>query len=454
LKSRFDVIIIGAGAAGLAAARDLSSAGKTICILEGRQRIGGRIWTIHSPDLPLPIELGAEFIHGEAEETFAIVDAGALLTYELPQTYWWSSGGQRPTAVRRTKGQPRAAVPHKWRLESNFWEEMTRIRKRIPASAHDISFADFLKKQRGLSPRLRQMALRFVEGYHASHADRISAASLRASDEEEEDPKQHRIANGYDAVIEWLRAGLHPQRADVRLGSEVTDVSWRRGEVEVQTAPGETVRGKAAVVTIPIGVWKAPAGIRFDPPLREKQRAIEKLEVGHVVKIVFRFRERFWEAADFIKHRAKGKNLEDGMPLNFVHASDRFMPTWWTSAPARSTLLTGWAGGHAADRLLAEGGSAVIDRALDSLASTFAVKRSEIDRLLDSTHMHDWQADRFSRGAYSYAGIGGEKSHVALAKPVSRTLFFAGEATSGDETGTVAGAISSGKRVAKQILET
>ena len=435
MKSRFDVIIIGAGAAGLAAARDLSSAGKTICILEGRQRIGGRIWTIHSPDLPLPIELGAEFIHGEAEETFAIVDAGALLTYELPQTYWWSTRG-------------------KWRLESNFWEEMTGIRKRIPAGAHDISFADFLKKQRGLSPRLKQMALRFVEGYHASHADRISAASLRASDEEEEDPKQHRIANGYDAVIEWLRAGLHPQRADVRLGSEVTDVSWRRGEVEVQTARGETVRGKAAVVTIPIGVWKAPAGIRFDPPLREKQRAIEKLEVGHVVKIIFRFRERFWETADFIKHRAKGKNLEDGMPLNFVHASDRFMPTWWTSAPARSNLLTGWAGGRPADILLAERGSALIDRALDSLASTFAVKRAEVDRLLDSVHTHDWQADRFSRGAYSYAGIGGEKSHVALAKPMGGTLFFAGEATSGDETGTVAGAISTGKHVAKQILAT
>lgn len=443
MKSRFDVIIIGAGAAGLAAARDLSSAGKTICILEGRQRIGGRIWTIHSPDLPLPIELGAEFIHGDAEETFAIVDAGALLTYELPQTFWRSSGGQRPTAVRRTKGQPRAAVPHKWRLEPNFWEEITRIRKRIPAGAHDISFADFLKKQRGLSPGLKQMALHFVEGYHASHADRISAASLRASDEEDEDPKQHRIANGYDAVIEWLRAGLHPQRADLRLGSEVTDVSWRRGEVEVQTARGETVRGKAAVVTIPIGVWKASAGIRFDPPLREKQRAIEKIEVGHVVKIVFRFRQRFWEAADFIKH-----------PLAFVQTFDRFMPTWWTSAPARSTLLTGWAGGHAADRMLAQGRSAMIDRALDTLASTFAMKRSEIDRLLDSTHMHDWQADRFSRGAYSYAGIGGDRAHAALAKPVAGTLFFAGEATSGDQTGTVAGAISSGKRVAKQILAT
>jgi monoamine oxidase len=295
------------------------------------------------------------------------------------------------------------------------------------------------------------MALRFVEGYHASHADRISAASIRSSDEEQEEQKQHRIANGYDALVEWLRSGLDPQHTSLHLGSEVTEVSWGRGTVEIKTARPETFRAKAAVITIPIGVWKTPSGIRFDPPLREKHKAIEKIEVGHVVKIVFRFRERFWDAPDFVKHRAKTKRWKEGMPLHFVSGTDRFVPTWWTTAPVRSPLLTAWAGGHAADALLAEG-PRIVDRALDSLATTFAVKRRDVEPLLDATHMHDWQADRFSRGAYSYAGIGGQNAHESLAKPIGGTLFFAGEATSGDETGTVSGAVATGKRAAKQVL--
>ncbi len=94
----------------------------------------------------------------------------------------------------------------------------------------------------------------FVEGYHAAHADRISAASLRGSDEEHEDHKQFRIANGYDALMEWLRAGVDPTRTTVRLGSPATQVLWKRGEVRVRTARGESFRASAAVITIPIGV--------------------------------------------------------------------------------------------------------------------------------------------------------------------------------------------------------
>ena len=432
MTDRFDVIVIGAGAAGLAAARDLSGAGKKICILEGRDRIGGRILTIHSADLPLPIELGAEFIHGEAEDTFGIVDAAALTAYQLPDTHWWSTRGR-------------------WHTQNDFWDRMNAVRRKIPANAHDISFAEFLDRRRKLSPHIKRMAFDFVEGYHAAHADRMSAASLRSSDEEQEEQRQYRIANGYDKLVEWLRSSLDPQRTSLRLGSEVTEVAWGRGTVEVKTARGENVRAKAAIITIPIGVWKADAGIRFDPPLREKRKAIDKLEVGHVVKMVFRFRERFWTEPDFVKRRAKTKNWQEGMPVNFVHGGGCPVPTWWTTEPVRSPMLTGWAGGHAADALLADGPK-MIDRALDSIATTFAMKRREIDPLLDAMHMHDWQADRFSRGAYSYAGVGGRNAHALLAKPVAGTLFFAGEATSGDETGTVSGAVATGKRAAKQLL--
>lgn len=409
---KFDAAIIGAGAAGLAAARVLSGAGHRVCILEARPRVGGRIHTLHVGDLPLPIELGAEFIHGESETTFAIVEAAALIACELPDDHWWSRDGKREK------------IP-------DFWGRLDEIRSKIGTLRRDISFAEFLRRQK-LPPRMRELACNFVEGYHASHADRISARVLRSADQEQQEPggnKQFRIAAGQDSLIEWLRAGLDPNRAELRLSSPVSNIEWSKGSVTIDGR----IRAKAAVITIPIGVWKAGV-IRFDPALTDKEKAIEKLEAGHVVKIAFRFRERWWDE------------------INFLHTNDRFMPTWWTSAPVRSPVITGWAGGHAADAMLAEGEEAMIERALASMSAAFGVPRRKIDSLLVGTFTYDWQKDPFSRGAYSYAAVGGENAHAALAKPLRQTLFFAGEATSGDQTGTVAGAIESGFRAAREAL--
>lgn len=415
MNRKHDVVIIGAGAAGLSAARVLTGAGKRVCIIEARPRVGGRIHTLHVADLPLPIELGAEFIHGEVGTTFDIVDAAALIAAQLPDDHWWATNGKRERIA-------------------DFWGAMSAIRAKIGALKRDVSFAEFLRRRRDLTPRLRQLACNFVEGYHASHADRISATVLRAADQEQEgDNKQFRIANGQDALIEWLRAGLDPQRTDLLLGTVAERVQWSDGAVTVHCG-ATRIRAKQLVVTIPIGVWKAGT-LAFDPPLDDKQRAIEKLESGHVVKIAFRFRERFWD------------------DINFLHTSDRFMPTWWTSAPFRAPVLTGWAGGHAADALLAEGTDAMIDRGLNAMASAWDVPRRRLDGLLAGTFTHDWQADPFSRCAYSYAAVGGANAHGALAKPVRNTLFFAGEATSSDQTGTVAGAIESGQRAAREALE-
>lgn len=403
---KFDVAVIGAGAAGLAAARDLSGGGKRVCILEARERIGGRVNTRRVDGVALPIELGAEFIHGEAEATFAAVNAAALIALRLPDTHDWT--------------------------------RIARLRAKIPDRKRDVSFAEFLRSQRGLDPQLRELALNFVEGYHAAHADRISAATLRSTDQETEAPAQFRIVSGYDRVMQWLLAGVAPDRSELRLNTTVKRIEWRAGDVAIETAR-DTVRARTAVITIPLGVWKAPHDadgfIAFDPPLRDKERAIEKLELGHVVKIAFRFREPFWEPK-----------------VNFVHSGDRYVPTWWTYAPVRAPILVGWAGGHAADALLAESEEARVSRALDSMAAAFGTKRRKIESLLVARYMHDWQADPFSRCAYSYAGVGGAEAHKILGKPIARTLFFAGEATSGDETGTVAGAIESGHRAAMDVI--
>jgi monoamine oxidase len=419
--SRFDVVIIGAGAAGLAAGRALSGAGKRVCILEARDRTGGRVSSLHLPDLPLPIELGAEFIHGESAATFGIVDAAALTAMELPDDHWQSHDG----AFERI---------------DDFWELVNSVRAKIGPRKRDISFAEFLRSRRGLPPRTRELACKFVEGYHAAHADRMSVLALRMADGEQEDDsgnRQFRLAGGQDALLEWLRSGLDPERTDLRLGAIVTHVQWSQGAVTIDYRTRDTterIRAAAAIVTIPIGVWKA-GDITFDPPLREKEEALSKIEAGHVVKIAFRFRERFWR------------------DVNFLHGDDRFMPTWWTSAPARSPILTGWAGGPAADALLAEGPEVMLDRALDAMSRAWGEPRRRLDSLLAGTFTHDWQRDPFSRCAYSYAGVGGSGAADALAKPLRGTLFFAGEATSSDETGTVAGAIESGRRAARELLK-
>jgi monoamine oxidase len=414
----YDVAVIGAGAAGLSAARALSGAGKRVCLLEARERAGGRVHTLHLPDLPVPIELGAEFLHGETASSFDIVDAAALTVVQLPDDHWSSRDGT-------------------WTRIEDFWGQIDRVRARIGALKRDISFDAFLRRNRRIPPRLRDLACNFVQGYHAAHANRISARVLRVADQEQDADaggnKQFRLPGGYDALIAWLRAGLDPQRAELQLGTAAKRVQWSEGSVSIDTEKGR-VRAKAAVITIPIGVWK-DGSLQFDPPLREKERALEKIEAGHVVKIALRFRERFWE-----EERA----------WNFVHTNDRYMPTWWTMAPVRAPILTGWAGGHAADALLA-GRPAMLEHALDSLTRALDVPRRMIDAQLVGSWTHDWQSDPFSRGAYSYAAVGGENAHAQLAKPVRNTLFFAGEATSGDQTGTVAGAIESGLRAAREI---
>ena len=421
---RYDTAIIGAGASGLAAARVLSGAGKRVCLIEARERIGGRVLTLHLPDLPLPIDLGAEFIHGEGASTFSVVDAAALAAAELPDTHCWSHDGERESI--------------------DFWKEIDRIRRKIPRNGRDLSFAAFIRSRRDLTPRQRQLAISFVEGYHASHADRISTRVLRSADSEQEGQgnRQFRVVNGQSALIEWLRAGLDPERAELRLGTVANRVQWSEGAVTIDcTSAGtnatERIRAASLITTIPIGVWKAGA-LPFDPPLPEKERALEKLEAGHVVKIAFRFRERFWDG--------------DGSAPNFLHTGDRFMPTWWTSAPLRSPILTGWAGGHAADALLAEGAEAMVDRGLEAMSKAWRVPRRKLDALLVGTFTHDWQRDPFSRCAYSYAAVGGENAAATLARPMKKTLFFAGEATSSDETGTVAGAVESGQRAAREVL--
>jgi monoamine oxidase len=167
---------------------------------------------------------------------------------------------------------------------------------------------------------------------------------------------------------------------------------------------------------------------------------------------VLRFRQAFWEKPEFLKERRE-KSGSNGKGLNFLLAPGAEVPTWWTSLPIRSPVLTGYVGGVNAEQLLAEEPPSRLERSLVALSEVLAVPRRELEEQLDASASQDWRADPFARGAYSYIGVDGTGAPRSLARPVDGTLFFAGEATNGEQIGTVAGALASGRRAAREVLK-
>jgi monoamine oxidase len=440
-----DVLILGAGVAGLSAARDLSRAGLSVGVLEARDRIGGRIWTLHDPAVSLPVELGAEFIHGRPADTWEIVRAAGLAVYEDTGQGWVATGG----VLRPNDG---------WQDADELFARMAQV------GPEDQTFGAFV------APYLRderwreaaQLATSYVEGFDAAPADRASVLALvreQATADNIGGDRSFHVLGGYDTIARVLHAEFAPGRAAVRLGALATAVEWSPGAVSVTAVSAQGVplgpfRARQLIVTLPLGVLRAPAGERghvsFTPALPHKEQVAGRLEMGHVIKIVLRFRERFWEDAELVR-QPPGDNLEQ---LGFLFARGAPLPTWWAPYPLIAPVLTGWAGGPAAARLALRGDDYVLGQALESLAEALHLAPARLKALLVSSHQHDWQADPLARGAYSYIPAGSLHAPDELAQPVADTLFFAGEATDiTGRTGTVDGAIASGRRAAREVLE-
>jgi monoamine oxidase len=140
--------------------------------------------------------------------------------------------------------------------------------------------------------------------------------------------------------------------------------------------------------------------------------------------------------------------------MGFALKPDADVATWWTQTPLDERSLTGWAGGPAAERLLLLSRDEIMERAFRSLTEIFGVPSRELRDLVEETHFHDWTADPFSRGAYSYPKVDGIEAARFLAMPLEDTLFFAGEATdTTGRNGTVDGALGSGARAAREIAD-
>ena len=434
-----DVVVIGAGVAGLACAQALCDAGLRVTILEARGRVGGRIWTLHPSLTNAPVELGAEFIHGLPREVWQIVERADLQTQEL--------------------------TPNQWRLEqarlapaSGSWDLIDSIFRRIDESAPDQSFQEFLEHVCGDLPRQTRIeAATYVESFHACNASRISAHALarwHRSDREIQGHRGFRFPNGYQGLVGALVGASKPDHLTLRLNTVVTEIAWNPSRVEVKAqSPDQqqqmSIRAEAAVITLPLGVLQTPLGtggaVYFRPELTEKADALKRLEMGAAIRLVLCFRHCFWKDPKLVR---------SPMPdMCFLSSPEELFPTWWLSVSVGSAMLTGWSGGVRAEQLSGRGKEAIMERGLEALHHVFAAPLETLRDLVQESFVHDWQSDPYCRGAYSYALANSKEAARRLAAPVRNTLFFAGEATDfSGHNGTVHGAIASGQRAAMELL--
>lgn len=416
-----DVLIVGAGVAGLTAAGELSRAGMRVLLLEARDRTGGRILTDHSNSYP--VELGAEFVHGRPAEIFEIVKKAELPVTKLE----WN--------VLRRRG-------NRWHDARQVMSGMDELFEKMRASEPDQSFQQFLDSV-DADPAVKEQAANFVEGFHAADPRRVSVRSIIVSNEAEQQvdgDRQFRFPGGYDSVLKAISARIEWKFCELRLNTQVREIRWQPGQAVVRSSSGDEFCAPRLIMTVPLGVLKARV-IRFTPELTEKQKALDCLEMGPVMRASLCFREKFWEAMP---------RLND---VSFIFTDDPHFPTWWTSNPLPFPILTGWAAGHYARNLAQLNHDQIINRALESLANIFEIEIMRLRGLLQRGFTYDWQHDSFSCGAYSYAVVGGSRAARDLAAPLANTLFFAGEATNSEgHNGTVHGAIATGKRTAREVL--
>jgi len=412
------IVIVGGGIAGLGAARELIEHGCRVTLLEARDRLGGRIHTIHAKGIP--IDLGAEFIHGRDPDLWKLIASATLATHAVCDQQ-----------LRREKdGTLR---------QHDFWGELSKVTEQIDTGKPDESFQNFIARAQA-PPELKRQAWDFVEGFNAAHAERISAHSVALSEESSEkidSENQFRVHHGYGALIDWLVQVIRRGGGVLRLDSVVTTLEWERGSVVVHfkdRGGEETLEADAVIVTLPIGVLKSGM-VRFSPPLPDsKKDAINSFEFGVVTKVTLLFRERFWRG-DF----------------GFIHALDEAMPTWWSDP--RGDVLTGWAAGPKGEQFAKLSSNQLRNCAVEALSHIFQEKTERIQRLIEQVHTYNWGADPFARGAYAYVPAGHLTALTTLGESLEDTVFFAGEATATDgQIGTVHGALGSGLRAVHAVL--
>lgn len=428
--NEYDIIIIGAGAAGLSAAMELTKAGRKVLVLEARNRIGGRIYTIEDDQFTQPIEAGAEFIHGQLPLTTSFLKKAAIKYNTIGSKIWNVTNG-------------------KVEEEQQFIKDWDVLMKALHELKQDQTISDFLQTHFSDDKyrELRETTLQYVQGYNAAHPEKASAMALKEEWEAEDEENQFRVQGGYQQLIDYFYNEVTRTGGDILLSSPVTNIKWKKHEVEVITTAHKSYYSRQVLVTIPLGVLQSQEGneanINFSPALPEKNAAIKGMGFGSALKIHLQFSGNLWEH----------KSLKHPMKQATFIFSDAFIPTWWTQYPNNNGLLTGWLAGPKATKLQNTTDDLIYEKVLESLSYIFTLEKTKLLQEIQACKIHNWAAQPFSCGAYSYATLHTAKAIQTLSQPEDDTIFFAGEAlTTGPMTGTVEAALFSGTETARNLI--
>ncbi|MGV7216393.1 flavin monoamine oxidase family protein [Bradyrhizobium sp. UFLA05-112] len=415
------IVIVGAGAAGLMAAREIARAGRRVTILEARARCGGRIHPLPAAEFGYDAAGGAEFVHGEGPVTRALLAEAGLSLEAIEGTQWSFEGGKFSREARHD--------PH----EAELHQVVRELKD-------DLTVSEFLRRYFADAQyeSLRQSVERMVEGYDAADPARASTLALRDEWMDGGRHMQARPVGGYGPLIDFLEAECRTHGVAIHFDSAVSAIEECDGGVVVRCGSGEVHHGDVAVLTVPLPLLRE---IALPSATRERVAAAADIGFGNVIKILLRFERRWW-----LERQA---DLAD---LTFLLSNEK-IPVWWTQHPAEHPVLTGWFGGPQTKGLAGLAEPELIQAGLASLAGIFGLSPGDLAKELVAARAINWAHDPFARGAYSWATPQTRVAQSILSSADGTPVYFSGEALyRGRDMGTVEAALASGRETAGVIL--